>query len=108
MPQMLKMSDKHTPKPETMLKQWYGNQKESSKEILVFSRIVIRKYSGHNVLSKLKTKTGVVPLLQDKKDETSTKCDDSEKANILPKQFVSVFTKKPNAKEFPLSKKRLK
>ena len=60
------------------------------------------------VPSKLKTKTGMVPLLQDKKDETSTKCDDSEKANILRKQFVSVFTKKPNAKEFPLSKKRLK
>ena len=60
------------------------------------------------VRSKLKTKTGVVPLLQDEKDETSTKCNDSGKANILQKQFVSVFTKEPNAKEFPLSIKRLK
>ena len=43
-----------------------------------------------NVRSKLKTKTGVAPLLQDKKDETSTKFDDKEKTNILQKQFVSV------------------
>ena len=50
-----------------------------------------------NVRSKLKTKTGVVPFLQDEKDKTSTKFDDKEKANILQKQFVSVFTKERNA-----------
>ena len=47
--------------------------------------------------SKFKTKTGVAPVLQNKKDETSTKFDDKEKVNILQKQFVSVFTTEPNA-----------
>ena len=50
-----------------------------------------------HVHSKLKTKTGVAPLLQDEKDETSTKFDDKEKTNTFKKQFVSVFTKEPNA-----------
>ena len=49
-----------------------------------------------HVRSKLKTKSGVAPLLQDVTDKTSTKFDDKEKANILQKQFVSVFTKEPN------------
>ena len=55
-----------------------------------------------------KTKTGVAPLLQDEKDEkdeTSTKFDDKEKANILQKQFISVFTKEPNAEVPVLDKK---
>ena len=51
---MLKMSDEHTPKPETKLKQRYANQKESSKEILVFSRKVIEKYSGYMFVISLK------------------------------------------------------
>ena len=51
---MLKMSDEHTPKPETKLKQRYANQKESSKEILVFSRKVIEKYSGYMFVVSLK------------------------------------------------------
>ena len=50
-----------------------------------------------HVHSKLKTKIGVAPLLQDEKDETSTKFDDKEKTNTFKKQFVSVFTKEPNA-----------
>ena len=58
-----------------------------------------------HVRSKLKTKTGVAPLLQDERDETSTKLDDKEKANILQKQFVSVFTKEPNAEVPVLDKK---
>ena len=57
------------------------------------------------VRSKLKTKIGVPPLLQDEKDETSTKLDDKEKANILQKQFVSVFTKEPYAEVPVLDKK---
>ena len=57
------------------------------------------------VRSKLKTKTGVTSLLQDEKDETSTKFDDKEKANILQKEFVSVFTNEPNAEMSVLGKK---
>ena len=41
------MSAKYTPKPETKLKQWYVNQKESTKGMLALSRTLTRKYSGH-------------------------------------------------------------
>ena len=58
-----------------------------------------------HVCSNLKTKTGVAPCLQGEKDENSTKFDDKEKANILQKQFVSVFTKEPNAEVPVLDKK---
>ena len=37
------------------------------------------KISCSHVRSKLKTKTSVAPLLQDEKDETSSKFDDKEK-----------------------------
>ena len=71
---------------------------------MVFSRKVIQIFWLH-VRSKLKTKTGVAPPLQVGKDETSTKFDDKEKANILQKQSVSVFTKEPNAEVHVLDKK---
>ena len=45
------------------------------------------------------------PLLQDQKDKTSTKFDNKETANILQKQFSSVFTKEPNAEVPVLDKK---
>ena len=57
-----------------------------------------------HVRSKLKTKTSMAPLLQDEKDETSIKLDNKQKANILQNQFVSVFTKEPNAEEPVLNK----
>ena len=43
--------------------------------------------------SKLRTKSGVSPLLQDKKNPHSLKFDDKDKAEILQEQFCSVFTK---------------
>ena len=45
------------------------------------------------VRNKLRTKSGVSPLLQDKKNPNSLKFDDKEKAEILQDQFCSVFTK---------------
>ena len=45
------------------------------------------------VRSKLRTKSGVSPLLQDKKNPNSLRFDDREKAEILQEQFCSVFTK---------------
>ena len=42
---------------------------------------------------KLKTKSGIAPLLENIIDKDSLKYDDKEKANILQKQFISVFTK---------------
>ena len=52
-----------------------------------------------------KPKAGMAPFLQDEKDETLTIFDDKEKANILQKQFVSVFTREPNA-EMPVFGKK--
>ena len=48
-----------------------------------------------HIRNRLKTKTGVAPLLENNDDINSTKFDDKEKANILQKQFSSVFTREP-------------
>ena len=45
------------------------------------------------VRNKLRTKSGVAPLLHDKKNPNSLKFDDKEKAEILQDQFCSIFTK---------------
>ena len=47
----------------------------------------------------------MAPVLQDEKDKTSTKFDDKEKTNVLQKQFISVFTKEPNAEVPVLNQK---
>ena len=44
----------------------------------------------------MKTRSGVAPLLENNKDLESTRFDDKEKANILQKQFSSVFTHEPD------------
>ena len=44
------------------------------------------------IRNKLRTKSGVSPLLQDKKNPNSLKFDDKEEAEILQTQFCSVFT----------------
>ena len=44
---------------------------------------------------RMKTKTGVAPLLENIADKSSLKFGDDEKARILQKQFTSVFTKEP-------------
>ena len=49
-----------------------------------------------HVRSSLKTKSGIAPLLSSPKDESSIKFEDKDKANILQKQFCSVFTKEPD------------
>jgi hypothetical protein len=41
----------------------------------------------------MKTKTGIAPLLDDPKNKDSMKFNDTEKAEILLKQFSSVFTR---------------
>jgi len=53
--------------------------------------------------SKLKTKAGISPLLQDCKNKNSTKFSDKEKADVLQHQFTSVFTQEPDGElpEFP-------
>ena len=71
---------------------------------MVFNQKVIRKYSGHMFVVCLKSKPAQY-LLRDEKDETSTKFDGKKKANIIQQQFVSVFTKEPNAEVPVLDKK---
>ena len=44
---------------------------------------------------KLKTKSSVSPLLSNPEDKESMKFTDEEKANLLQKQFTSVFTHEP-------------
>ena len=44
---------------------------------------------------KLRTKVGVAPLLENKQDKNSLVFDDEKKANLLQKQFSSVYTKEP-------------
>ena len=43
--------------------------------------------------SKMKTKSGIAPLLSNPKDPESLRFDDQDKANILQDQFTSVFTR---------------
>ena len=42
--------------------------------------------------SKLNTKTGVAPLLENVADKNSLRFDDKGKADLLQRQFLSVFT----------------
>ena len=58
-----------------------------------------------HVRNKLKTRTGVAPLLENINDEKSMKFTDEEKANILQDQFSSVFTKEPEGESPTLEKK---
>lgn len=47
------------------------------------------------VRRRMKTKSGIAPLLEDINDKSSLKFGDDEKAQILQNQFTSVFTKEP-------------
>ena len=57
--------------------------------------IVKPKLFWSHARRKLKTKVGVAPLLAIIDDKNSLVFDDKEKANLLQKQFSSVFTKEP-------------
>ena len=48
-----------------------------------------------HVRRRLKTKEGIAPLLENPEDKSTMKFWDEEKANILQKQFCSVFTREP-------------
>ena len=54
----------------------------------------------------MKTKTGVVPLLEVNKDPESARFEDQDEANILQKQFSSVFTREPDTDIPKLDKKK--
>ena len=46
--------------------------------------------------SKLKTRSGIAPLLSNPEDKETLAYDDKEKADILQNQFSSVFTREPD------------
>ena len=52
-------------------------------EKFVINRQPIQKNSGSTLKDKLKTKTGIQPLLRTSKDEKSIRYDDKDKAEIL-------------------------
>ena len=58
-----------------------------------------------HIRNKFKTKTGVTPLLEKKDDKNSIKFSDEDKANILQKQFSSVYTQEPKGTIPRLSKR---
>ncbi|XP_066936708.1 uncharacterized protein [Clytia hemisphaerica] len=74
------------------------------KSICDKSKEKLKIFWSH-VRSKLKSTSGVSPLLQNPDDKSSLKHDDHEKANILQKQFFSVFTDEPEGElpDFPAS-----
>ena len=57
------------------------------------------------VRNKLRTKSGVSPLLQDKKNQNSLRFDDKQKAEILQNQFCSVFTQEQHGSSPALEKR---
>ena len=82
----------------------YTKARNKSKTLLTKSKrlfemgIAQRSKSNPNAFwshcrRKLKTRCSVVPLLANIKDKDSLRFSDEEKANILQKQFSSVFTK---------------
>ena len=79
-------------------------KKSYEKEICLKSKSSPKAFWSH-VQQKLKTKSGVGPLLENNNDITSTKFDDKEKANILQKQFSSVFTRESD-NDIPVIEKR--
>ena len=75
-------------------------KRKHEEEIVLKSKSNPKAFWSH-IRRKLKTKTGTAPLLGNNKDKTSTKFNDLKKANILQKQFLSVFTREPEG-EIPL------
>ena len=58
-----------------------------------------------HIRNNLKRKIGVAPLLEKIDDKTSIKFSDEDKANILQKQFSSVYTQEPEGTIARLNKK---
>ena len=64
------------------------------RDIAMKAKTEPKAFWGHT-RRKLKTKTGVAPLLSDPKDINSMKFDETEKANLLLSQYSKVFTEEP-------------
>ena len=74
------------------------------RDIAMKAKMEPKAFWGHT-RRKLKTKSGVAPLLSDPKNSNSMKFDDVDKANLLLNQFSSVFTREPDG-EIPRIRER--
>ena len=70
-------------------------KREFEKGIAAQAKINPKTFCSHT-RRNLKTKSGVAPLLANVEDNNSLKFDGAEKANILQKQFSSVYTREPD------------
>ena len=78
-------------KVNTMIRQ---TKRKFEKDVALKSKSNPKAFWSH-IRRRLKTKTGVAPLLENNNDKCSAKFSDSEKANILQKQFSRAFTREP-------------
>ena len=74
------------------------------RDIAMKAKTEPKAFWGHT-RRKLKTKSGVAPLLSNPKDSNSMKFDENDKANLLLNQFSSVFTREPEG-DIPRIKER--
>ena len=70
------------------------DKRKYEREIAMNAKLKPKLFWAHT-RKRLKTKNGVAPLLEDPDDKSSLVFDDEKKANILQKQFSSVFTREP-------------
>ena len=96
----------HTAKPVKKVKQLMRQSKRSFEKAIAFDSKKNPKPFWKYVRSKLRTKSGISPLLRDKKNPNSLKFDDKEKAEILQDQFCSVFTQEQDG-ELPAMEGRI-
>ena len=88
-------------KVNTMIRQ---TKRKFEKDVALKSKSNPKAFWSH-IRRRLKTKTGVAPLLENNNDKCSTKFSDSDKANILQKQFSRAFTREPEG-DIPSLQKR--
>ena len=75
--------------------------KSRNKTIRIYERciaiksIINPKLFWSHTRKKLKTKSSIAPLLSNPEGRASMKFTEEEKANILQKQFASIFTHEP-------------
>ena len=88
-------------KVNTMIRQ---TKRKFEKDVALKSKSNPKAFWSH-IRRRLKTKTGVASLLENNNDKCSTKFSDSDKANILQKQFSRAFTREPEG-DIPSLQKR--
>ena len=79
-------------------------KKKFEKGIAMEAKKNPKKFWSH-ARNKLNTKSGIAPLLANSEDKTSLRFDEKSKADLLQKQFLSVFTKE-SADDVPKLGKR--